>query len=74
MAIQYRRIAAKTLIGAAIVAGCWIGVSAPADAEPTPSQTSDPFGGLHCGACHKTPGHGSPEAALHEGMRQALAN
>jgi hypothetical protein len=72
MAMHHRSTVTKTLIGVAFITGLWVG-TAPASAEPSPAGTSDPFGALHCGACHETTGHGVPEVVIQEGIRQALA-
>lgn len=71
--MQYRRTVTKTLIGAAVIAGCWVGLAAPASAEPNPSGNSDPFGPLHCGARHETARRSGLEPAMNEGIQQGLS-
>jgi hypothetical protein len=70
--MQYRRIATKTLVGVAFIAGCLTGSATPAGAEPNPDGESHPFGALNCVACEETAGHGGLEPGIHEGLRHVL--
>jgi hypothetical protein len=72
MAIQHRRMVTKTLVGVAVIAGCWVGLAAPAGAEPNPDGESHPFGALNCPACEETAGHGGLEPGIREGLRLVM--
>ena len=73
MTTQHRQVITKILVSAAIALGSWVGVAAPASADPDAIGTDpNPFGGLRC-SCQETAPPGSP--ALREeigrGIREA---
>ncbi len=74
MATQYRQMITKTLIGAAVVASCCVGLAAPAGAEPGPDGELHPFDALDCAACEATTWHGGLAPGIHEGLRQFLGD
>ena len=74
MTTQHRQVITKILVSAAIALGSWVGVAAPASADPDAIGTDpNPFGALSCDCQETAPSASSALAEIERGIRAGLS-